>query len=247
MRKFMSIIAAAVCFSTIANAAEIPFPVQSFEAPDGGQVSISMINHGSIAISYKDVTIQIDPVGNYGRKAIDYGCFPKADAILVSHEHGDHLDAACVKAISKENTKVICNAASASKLDGATVLANGGSINVNGVEIKAVPAYNYSEGHTQFHPKGNGNGYVLTVGGLVIYVAGDTEDIPELDALKGIDVAFLPVNQPYTMTVDQCIKATRTICPKVLVPYHLGNTDVKAISNGLAGSGTEVLLFDSLK
>lgn len=249
MRKLMSIIAAAAfiaCSST--PAIETDIPSQSFKAPKGGEVQAFMINHGSVGFAYKGLIVQVDPVGSYGGKQIDYSSLPKADLVLVCHEHGDHLDPAIIKEISKEGTAVVCNAASAAKLDNPIVMGNGETKTVAGIEVKAVPAYNYTEGHTRFHPKGNGNGYVFTLGGLKIYVAGDTEDIDEIADLKGqIDVAFLPVNQPFTMTVDQCIKATRALCPKVLVPYHLGDTDMQAIKDGLADSGVEVYLFESLK
>lgn len=245
----MSIIAAAA-LAACSSAPEIvtDIPSQSFKAPKGGMVQAFMINHGSVGFAYKDLMVQVDPVGNYGGKQIDYSSLPKADLVLVCHEHGDHLDPAIIKEISKEGTVVACNAASAPKLEGAVVMGNGDTKTLAGIEVNAVPAYNISEGHTRFHPKGNGNGYVFTLGGLVIYVAGDTEDIDEIAELKGrVDVAFLPVNQPYTMTVEQCIKATRALCPKVLVPYHLGDTDIQAIKDGLAGSGIEVYLFESLR
>lgn len=219
----------------------------SFPAPDGGEVVITMINHGSIALSYKGFEIQVDPVGSiYGTK-IDYSAFPKADLILVTHAHPDHLDPALVAELSKDGTRVLCNGASAAKLPGAEVMANGDAASVGPVSVKAVPAYNVTEDHAKFHPKGEGNGYLLSVGGLEVYVAGDTEDIPELADLSDIDVAFLPANQPYTMTVEQCISAARTVSPKVLIPYHLGDTDVQAIKDGLSDSSIDVRLFDSLK
>ena len=106
--------------------------------------------------------------------------------------------------------------------------------------IEATPAYNTSEGRQQFHPRGRDNGYVLTIDGLRIYVAGDTEDIPEMEAIKDIDIAFLPCNQPYTMTTDQLVKAARTIKPKVLFPYHYGQTDVSHIAEQLKEDGIDV-------
>ena len=219
----------------------------SFPAPAGGKVILTPINHGSLALSYKGFEIQVDPVGNYNGKSIDYSAFPKADLILVTHEHGDHLDPAIIAELSKEGTQVICNASSADKLPASEVMANGDSKEIRGISIKAVPAYNYTEGHTKFHPKGNGNGYVLGIGGLDIYIAGDTEDIPELAELKDIDVALLPANQPYTMTVEQCINAAGTISPKVLIPYHLGETDMQAIKDGLEGTGIKVILHEKLR
>lgn len=228
-------------------AAPVPGIRETFKAPEGGKVSIDMICHGSIALEYKGFEIQVDPVVKNAGQTIDYAAFPKADLVLVSHEHGDHLDPSAIQIVSKEGTHVVCNGASASKIPGAEVMANGDSKQFGDITVKAVPAYNNSEGHTRFHPQGNGNGYLLGMGGLNIYVAGDTEDIPELAELKDIDIAFLPANQPYTMTVEQCIKAAKTISPKVLIPYHLGNTDVQAIKDGLEGTGIDVRLYDTLK
>ena len=108
------------------------------------------------------------------------------------------------------------------------------------IQVEAVPAYNYSEGRTQFHPKGRDNGYILTIDGLRIYVAGDTEDIPEMATVKDIDIAFLPCNQPYTMTTDQLVKAAKMVKPKVLFPYHYGQTDVSKLPDQLKGDGIEV-------
>jgi L-ascorbate metabolism protein UlaG (beta-lactamase superfamily) len=108
------------------------------------------------------------------------------------------------------------------------------------IKVEAVPAYNTTQGRTQFHPKGRDNGYILTIDGLRIYIAGDTEDIPKMKDIKDIDIAFLPCNQPYTMTPEQLIKAARTIKPKVLFPYHYGQTDVSGIPGQLKGDGIDV-------
>lgn len=241
MKKIAILLAGA---AAVACASGEPLPnTEVFKAPEGGKVTITMISHGSIEISYKDCEIQVDPVGS----AIDYSAAPKADLVLITHEHGDHLDPYAVTAITKEGTTVICNAASASQLEGAQIMANGDTKTVGDVVVTACPAYNISEGRTRFHPQGNGNAYLLTVGGLKIYVGGDTEDIPELAQLQGVDIAFLPVNQPYTMTVEQCISAALAMNPKVLIPYHLGDTDMQAIKDGLEGSGIDVRLHETLR
>jgi L-ascorbate metabolism protein UlaG (beta-lactamase superfamily) len=121
------------------------------------------------------------------------------------------------------------------------VMKNGDKLQLtDDFTIEAVPAYNYTEGHTQFHPKGRDNGYILTIDGLRIYIAGDTEDIPEMTAIKDIDVAFLPCNQPYTMTPEQLVKAAKIIKPKVVFPYHYGQTDVSALPEILKAAGIEV-------
>ena len=210
----------------------------------GKPVSITLIKHGTLALFYNGVSIHIDPVGGYG-KATDYSAeFPKADVVLVTHEHGDHLDKNAITALSSEKTTVIMNGKSHDQTGLGEVISNGQKRNLpGGITLEAVPAYNTTPGREQFHPKGNGNGYVLTFpGDLRIYVAGDTEDVPEMANLKDIDVAFLPVNQPYTMTVDQCVNAARTIRPRILIPYHFSQTDL----SGLAGRlpGIDVRLYD---
>ena len=109
-----------------------------------------------------------------------------------------------------------------------------------GFTVEAVPAYNTTEGHLQFHPKGRDNGYVLTIDGLRIYIAGDTEDIPEMETIQNIDIAFLPCNQPYTMTTDQLVKAAKVVKPKVMFPYHYGQTDVSSVPSQLKNEGIDV-------
>ena len=166
---------------------------------------------------------------------------PKADYIFVTHEHFDHFDKEAIATLTAEGTRLITNRRCADMLGYGEVMANGDSMALaDDIRVEAVPAYNTTEGHTQFHPKGRDNGYVLTLDGLRIYVAGDTEDIPEMTALKDIDIAFLPCNQPYTMTPDQLTKAARTVRPKVLFPYHYGQTDVTALPALLKDDGIDV-------
>jgi L-ascorbate metabolism protein UlaG (beta-lactamase superfamily) len=167
--------------------------------------------------------IHVDPVSSY----IDAATAPKADVILITHEHGDHLDAKAIQAISTDKTAVIVNPGSSRALPSATVMKNGGTQTVAGVLVQAVPAYNLEK---PFHPRGNGNGYVLTFGDKRVYVAGDTENIPEMKALKQIDVAFLPMNLPFTMTPEQVADAAKAFRPKVLYPYHFGNSDTAALA-----------------
>lgn len=226
--------------------------VDKFATPKGSQVTIHAIKHGSMRIVLSkagaaSVEFEIDPVRSLPPET-DYSALPKADFVLITHEHYDHLDAAAVAALyDKERTTVIANAASAQKLKGlgsVRVMKNGDAFEGKDypydIRIEAVPAYNTTKGHTQYHPKGNGNGYVLQLDGLKIYIAGDMEDIPELDKMKGVDVCFLPVNQPYTMTVQQAVRAARTIAPKVLFPYHYGDTDVKSLPTLLKDTGIDV-------
>ena len=152
----------------------------------------------------------------------DYSTLPKADLILITHEHGDHLDMMAIQTISTDKTALVVNPGSAAILVNGTVLKNGDVKTIAGFNIEAVPAYNPEK---PFHPKGNGNGYVITFGDKRVFIAGDTENVPEIKALKNIDVAFLPMNLPFTMTPEQVADAAKAMKPKVLYPYHFGDTD----------------------
>lgn len=213
------------------------YDVEHFKTKGGKDVAISLIKHGSIAIHYKGMTIQVDPVAAYGAVPTDYlADFGKADVILVTHEHGDHLNDSTITVLTGEKTLLYLNKTSRDQIGRGTAVANGETFELpGGIVVDAVPAYNTTPGRERFHPFGNGNGYVLTIDGLRIYVAGDTEDVPEMANLKDIDVAFLPVNQPFTMTVEQCVKAAKVFSPKVLIPYHFSQTDVSVIPDQLPG------------
>lgn len=247
MTKLLSILLAAAVAGCTAQ--QLPFPVESFETPSGDQLEITMIHHGSIALSYKDFSIQIDPVMQMGELQVDYSSFPKADLILVTHNHGDHLDPAAIEFLSKEGTRVLLNPASQEQLGKGETVSNGDTLRVGPVGIIAVPAYNITEDHAQFHPQGRDNGYILDFDGFRVYVSGDTEDIDEMAGFGPLDVAFLSANQPYTMTTTQCVEAAMTLSPKVLIPYHLSNTDSQEIKDVLDtnDSGIQVLLFEELR
>ena len=217
------------------------YEVERFMTESGEPVDITLIKHGSLEIRYKGLSVQVDPVSGLGRPT-DYAAeFPSADVILVTHEHGDHLDKEAIDALRKEETVLITNSRCAEMLGWGTALANGESTELPfGIRLEAVPAYNTTEGHLQFHPKGRDNGFVLTLENLRIYIAGDTEDIPEMADIKDIDIAFLPVNQPYTMTVQQCVRAAKTLSPKVLIPYHFGQTDLSGLPGMLPGMDVRI-------
>ena len=210
------------------------YEVERFWTASGQPVEITLIKHGSLEVWHKGRSIQIDPVAGLG-KPTDYAVeFPKADVILVTHEHGDHLEDETISTLTGPETVLILNETSRNKIGRGDVIRNGESRKLPGdILLEAVPAYNTTPGREMFHPKGNGNGYVLTIDGLRIYVAGDTEDVPEMAELKDIDIAFLPVNQPYTMTPEQCIAAAKVIQPKVLIPYHYSKTDLTPVIEGL--------------
>jgi L-ascorbate metabolism protein UlaG (beta-lactamase superfamily) len=189
-----------------------------------GELKITFIGHGTLMFTFGGKVIHVDPVGQYA----DYSKLPKADLILITHEHRDHLDPKAIENLRQPGTQIVLTRAAAGQVAGGLVMANGEVKTVAGLNIEAVPAYNLvhkRESGELFHPKGQGNGYVITFGDKRIYVAGDTENTPEMKALKNIDIAFLPMNLPYTMTPEMVADAVRAFKPKVLYPYHFGKTD----------------------
>ena len=217
------------------------YEVDVFRTKSGKPVKFHALVHASIRIEYDGKEIEIDPVTKLGNKTIDYAVLPKADYLFVTHEHGDHFNKEAIQILTGDKTRLITNKRCAEMYGSGEVMVNGDKLQLaDDFMVEAVPAYNYSEGRTQFHPKGRDNGYILTIDGLRIYIAGDTEDIPEMASVKDIDIAFLPCNLPYTMTTEQLAKAARTIKPKVLFPYHYGQTDVSKLPSLLKGDGIDV-------
>ncbi len=211
----------------------------TFKTANNKDVIITFIKHGSLMLTYDGLQIQVDPVTMFA----DYNTFPKADFILITHEHADHLDTVAINQLTKNNTRIIINQSSRDIISKGDVMKNGDSLQLtDNIKLEAFPAYNTTEGREKYHPRHRDNGYIVTIEDLRIYIAGDTEDIPEMKELKDIDIAFLPVNQPYTMTVDQAVKAANVFSPKILYPYHFGDTDVKPIKSRLSDSGIEVRL-----
>ncbi len=219
--RSLGLLAAAWLFATLASA-------QGFEKDviptSAGELSITFVGHGTLVFGVGGKTIHVDPWS----KLADYATLPKADLVLVTHGHGDHLDPVAIGAVRKPETQILVAPDCEGKLEGATVLASGDKKTLLGFEIAAVPAYNLlhlrSEG-APFHPKGRGNGYLLTFGDTRVYVAGDTENIPEMKTLRDVAVAFLPMNLPYTMTPEMVADAARAFRPRILYPYHFGETD----------------------
>lgn len=213
----------------------------TFCTKSGKTIEITCIKHASIRLNYGGIEIEFDPVETIEPQT-NYDTMPKADYIFVTHEHFDHFDTTAIKKLSKHTTKIITNRNCSEILGRGKAMENGDKIELQGILVEAVPAYNTTPENTKFHPKGRDNGFVLTIDGLRIYVAGDTEDIPEMKHLKNIDIAFLPCNQPYTMTPKQLANAANMIKPKVLYPYHLSETDVNQIVKELEGSDIEIRL-----
>ena len=220
------------------------FEKDTIRLKNGKDLTITFLRHASLLFEYDGKVIYSDPVAEFEGFRIDFEKLPQADLILVSHDHYDHLDCDTIETIGKESTTIVCDETSAKQLADATALHNGDSISLfdGEIEIKAVPAYNITEGHLQFHPKDRDNGYILNLGGTTIYIAGDTEDTTEAYAIKDIDIAFLPVNQPYTMTLQQAANLARAISPAILYPYHFTDTDIAQLPNLLSDTDIEVRL-----
>jgi L-ascorbate metabolism protein UlaG (beta-lactamase superfamily) len=226
MRKISILAATLMIGCVLTGAAQKEFSSDVFQTSKG-DLKITFIGHGTLMFNFSGKIIHVDP---YGRVA-DYSKLPKADLILITHEHGDHLDPKAIAAIKKTNTEIILTKKCISKIDG-TIMNNGDVKTVMGLKIEAVPAYNIVHMRREnmpYHPKGDGNGYIITFADKRVYVAGDTENTPEMKALKNIDIAFLPMNLPYTMSPEMVADAAKAFKPKILYPYHYGRTDTSKI------------------
>jgi L-ascorbate metabolism protein UlaG (beta-lactamase superfamily) len=194
---------------------------------NSGDLILTFIGHGTLMFEFNGLTIHIDPV----MREADYKNMPDADLILVTHEHGDHLDINAINHILKDDCPVIMTQSCLDNLKDfkpAVLMKNGDVKTIKSIPVEAIPAYNIQHkrpGGEPFHPKGQGNGYILTLGGKRVLVAGDTENTPEIKELKNIDIAFLPMNLPYTMSPEMVADAARSFRPKILYPYHYGNTN----------------------
>jgi len=244
MRKSL-ILAVAIIAMPFHAFGQLSFPKEQFSFGPGENdvLTIHCISHGSIALEIGGEIIYVDPVDTIG-----------SGIYLFTHEHGDHLSKSTIKYLKelKGNDAPIFGTKNCIEAIGkGTVMNNGDLVTIllggRDVKVKAVPANNTTKGHENFHPLGRDNGYLFETGNLVVYVAGDTELIDSMSGLGKVDVAFLPVNQPYTMTVEQCIEAAKVIRPSVLIPYHLGDTDVTPIINALSGTATEVRFHEELR
>jgi L-ascorbate metabolism protein UlaG (beta-lactamase superfamily) len=216
----------------------------------GGDIQIEPINHATFVLRWSGRTIFVDPVGGAQKFT------GKPDIVLVTDIHGDHLNAETLKGVAGDKTKIVAPAAVADQLPAELkrkapagpetfVLANGEKKEFNGISVEAVPMYNLTPERQKFHAKGRGNGYVVTLGGKRIYISGDTEDIPEMRALKNIDAAFVCMNLPYTMTIEQAASAVKEFKPKIVYPYHSRGSDTEKFKQLVGtGSGVEVRLLD---
>jgi L-ascorbate metabolism protein UlaG (beta-lactamase superfamily) len=235
----------------ILSAAAVAIPVMLLAArpaPDkipatGGDITIAPINHATLQITHGPHVIDVDPVAVAG----SYEGLGVPTIILITDIHGDHLDPAMVATRRTPATKVIAPKAAAAQLPNAIVMANGETKMIDGLTIEAVPMYNLTRGPAAgqlYHDKGRGNGYILTIGGKRIYIAGDTEGIPEMRALKNIDVAFVPMNLPYTMTPAEAADAVKAFKPKIVYPYHYKGQNLDEFAAPLKGTGIDVRIRD---
>lgn len=208
------------------------FETDTINTSDGDLI-ITFIGHGTLMFEYKDLIIHIDPT----TREADYSKLPKGSLILVTHHHGDHFDVNALRNIIKDGTILLLTEKcieNAEDLTFTKVLKNGDSYDAYGIKIEAIPAYNIKHMRQKgkpYHPKGEGNGYIMSFGGKKVYVAGDTENIPEMKALNDIDIAFLPMNLPYTMTPEMVADAAKAFKPKILYPYHFGETNTQELVN----------------
>jgi len=199
-----------------------------------GDLKITFVGHGTLMFNFGGKVIHVDPYSNLA----DYDTLPKANLILLTHEHTDHLDLKALNTIRTGKTVVVLTEACGKQVQGGIVMMNGEVNTWEGLKVEAVPAYNIvhkRDTGQPFHPKGIGNGYIITFGDKRVYVAGDTENIPEMKGLKNIDIAFLPMNLPYTMTPEMVADAARVFKPKILYPYHFGETDTSKLISLLKG------------
>jgi L-ascorbate metabolism protein UlaG (beta-lactamase superfamily) len=227
MIKFFCLVSILLLVFTASAAFQKAFEEDTIPTSQG-ELKITFIGHATLLFGFAGKVIHIDPVKSYA----DYTTLPKADIILVTHEHGDHFDLGAIDIIKKEGTDLIFTEKCKEKYPSGQTMENGEVRTVQGIKIEAVPAYNIvhmRSGGLPYHPKGEGNGYILTFGDKRVYVAGDTENTPEMKALKNIDIAFLPMNLPYTMTPEMVADAAIAFKPKILYPYHYGNTETSKI------------------
>jgi L-ascorbate metabolism protein UlaG (beta-lactamase superfamily) len=238
--RIMSLFAIFVLLAA-SSVAQSNRPSQTFET-SADPVKVTPLYHASMLIEAAGKNIYIDPA-----KPANFSGLPKADLILITDIHGDHMDPEAIAAIRKSGTQIFAPSAVVATVTTAAAISNGETKSWAGWSIEAIPMYNLKRGPEPgklYHDKGRGNGYVLTYGGKRFYISGDTEGIPEMRALKNIDVAFVCMNLPYTMPPDEAADAVKAFHPKIVIPYHFHGSDLKVFEDALKGTGIEVRLLD---
>ncbi len=212
-------------------------------ATDDGDITVHPVEHASLVLGFGGETIYVDPVGGASR----YAGLPSPTAILVTHGHGDHFDIPTLEAIAGSapilTSQEVFDQLPEALRANASAIANGDDVSLNGMIVRAVPAHNMTADRMRYHPVGVGNGYVVTLGQKLVYIAGDTEPTDAMLALRGIDIAFLPMNLPYTMSPDQAVEALNVFKPRIAYPYHYGDSDLSILEKRL-GPDTELRLLD---
>jgi L-ascorbate metabolism protein UlaG (beta-lactamase superfamily) len=242
LRLYFGAFAAMLCLA-MSSQAQMARPAQTFDT-SAGPVKITPVYHASLVIEAGGKVIIIDPA-----KPANFSGLPQADLVLITDIHGDHMDPELLKSVKKTDTTIIAPAAVAKTVTEAKVINNGEKTTWGAWTIEAIPMYNTTASRGPapgklFHDKGRGNGYVLTYGGKRFYFSGDTEGIPEMRALKNIDVAFICMNLPYTMTPEEAADAVKAFHPKVAIPYHYKGQDTTVFKKALEGTGIDVRLLD---
>jgi len=239
--RIIAVSSLVLALGCVPASAQAPRPVQTFQT-SAGLVKITPIFHASLLIEAAGKFIYVDPA-----KPGNFTGLPPADLILITDIHGDHMDPGTISTISKPGTEIMAPPAVVKTVTSATPISNGETKNWGGWMIEALPMYNIKRGPSPgalYHDKGRGNGYVLTFGGKRFYFSGDTEGIPEMRALKNIDVAFVCMNLPYTMPPDEAADAVKAFHPKIVIPYHYRGSDLSVFEKGLQGTGIEVRILD---
>lgn len=245
MKKLAFLLVLGIAFTHTASA-QLSSDPDTYET-DNGELTVYPLNHGTVAFTYNDLTIFVDPFGG----AELFSGFDAPDLIFITDIHGDHLNPQTLNGLNTENTTFIVPQAVSEQMDQKytqqlMVMDNGDETLVNDLMVKAIPMYNLPEDEESFHTKGRGNGYVITLGGKHIYLSGDTEDIPEMRSLEDIDIAFVCMNLPYTMTAEQAADAVVDFAPAIVYPYHYRGQNIEEFKKLVeAGDvGTEVILKD---
>jgi L-ascorbate metabolism protein UlaG (beta-lactamase superfamily) len=236
MKAILIVLTLLIATATLSVAQMQTFPTSA------GPVKITPLNHASTLIEAGGKNIYLDPA-----KPVKFAGMAKADLILITDIHGDHMDPDSIKDLSKSDTGIFAPPAVVATVTAGKAIANGETKTWGGWTIEAIPAYNLKRGPTPgklFHDKGRGNGYVLSYGGKRFYFSGDTEGVPEMRALKNIDVAFVCMNLPYTMPPEEAADAVKAFHPKVVIPYHYRGSDLAVFQKGLEGTGIEVRLLE---
>lgn len=231
----------ALLFLAAAAAAAATHPHVEFSTA-AGPLRLTAIRHASFLLEAGGKVIHVDPWSQ-----ADYAGLPRADILLITDIHGDHFDPKAIDQVRRPDTLIIAPPAVAEKLHGVRALRNGESADAGPFHIEAVPMYNLRRGPAEgqvYHPRGRGNGYVITYGGFRLYVSGDTEGTPEMRSLRNIDAALVCMNLPYTMPPEEAAEAVKMFRPRVVIPYHYRGSDLTVFSRALEGAGIEVKLLD---